>query len=204
MVLKTWKSRERPSIIISSRIGAPIAPTRNLIWLAFLYLYSDTSTWFRPRQSSHSQLRRSRLNLELASKLRIVAGLRFPLMSEEHNRNPTGRNQFPNRRKLLIFVLSISFCFKHFILVVQADNPLLQEALQKYHREGKTSNPEISQRLLAEYNITLRYDHCIVLIYRFLFTVAIVLGQSSGDVGTSACTVVWSQPAICLIKRRSS
>jgi len=122
-------------------------------------------------------------------------------MSEEHNRNPTGRNQYPDRRKLLIFFSRFPF-FKTLYLTVQAGDPVLKEALQKYHREGKTNNTEISQRLLAEYNITLRYDHCVVLIYIFLFTVAIVLGQSSGDVGTLTCMVVRSQLARCLIKRR--
>lgn len=66
-------------------------------------------------------------------------------------------------------------------MTVQADDLVLKEALQKYHREGKTNNTEISEHLLVEYNITLRYDHCIVLIYKILLTVSIVLGQSSGD-----------------------
>ena len=95
-------------------------------------------------------------------------------MSEEHNRNPTRKNQYPDRRKLLIFFLSTSFFKKHFILTAQADDPVLKEALQKYNREGKTDNAEILERLLADYNITLRYDHFIVLIYKFLFTMAIV------------------------------
>jgi len=73
----------------------------------------------------------------------------------------------------------------------------------KYHREGKTNNSEISRRLFAEYNITLRYDH-IVLIHKFSFIVAIVLGQSSGDAGSSTCMVVELQHARCLIKRRCS
>jgi len=46
---------------------------------------------------------------------------------------------------------------------VQADDPVLKEALQKYHHEGKTNNAEISRRLLAEYNITLRYDSLLAL-----------------------------------------
>ena len=125
-------------------------------------------------------------------------------MSEEHNQNSTGRNQYPDRHKLLIFFLLVSFFLKHFILTVQADDPVLKEALQKYHHEGKTNNTEISEHLLVEYNITLRYDHCIVLIYKCLFTMAIVPGQSSGDVGTLTCMVVRSQPAGCLIKRRCS
>ena len=48
-------------------------------------------------------------------------------------------------------------------------------------------------------NFVLFKDHCIVLIYNFLFTVAIVSGQSSGDVGTSTCMVVRSQSARCSI-----
>ena len=87
---------------------------------------------------------------------------------------------------------------------MQADDPVLQEALQKYHREGKTNNTEISERLFADYNITLRCDQHIVLNYKILFTLVIALRQSSGDVGTSTCMVVWSQPVTCLIKRRSS
>ena len=71
-------------------------------------------------------------------------------MSEEHNRNPTG----------ISILIGISTCvfLKHFILTVQVDNPVLKEALQKYHREGRTNNAEIWERLLTEYNITLGYD----------------------------------------------
>ena len=125
-------------------------------------------------------------------------------MTEEHNRNPTGKNQYPDRCKLLIFFLSISFFLKTFYLTVQANDPVLKEALQKFHREGKTNNTEISQRLLADYNITLRYDHCIVLIYNVLFTMVIVPGPSSGDVGTLSCMVAKLLRARCPIKRRCS
>ncbi|KAF8805563.1 hypothetical protein BYT27DRAFT_7212877 [Phlegmacium glaucopus] len=41
-------------------------------------------------------------------------------------------------------------------ILIGADDPVLKEALQKYHCKGKTNNTEILERLLAEYNITLR------------------------------------------------
>ena len=44
----------------------------------------------------------------------------------------------------------------HFFLA-KADNPELVNALTKYHREGATNNMKISQRLLAEYNISISY-----------------------------------------------
>ena len=121
-------------------------------------------------------------------------------MSEEYNWNPTRRNQYPGRRKLLFFFSQFPF-LKHFISTVQADDLVLKAAMQKYHNEGKSKKTEISERLFAEYNITLRYDHCSVLIYYFLFIMVIVLDQSSGDIGTLICMVVRSQPMRCLIKR---
>ena len=39
--------------------------------------------------------------------------------------------------------------------LVKADNPELVNALTKYHREGVTNNLKISQRLLAEYNLSI-------------------------------------------------
>ncbi|KAF8952860.1 hypothetical protein BDZ97DRAFT_1909005 [Flammula alnicola] len=51
-----------------------------------------------------------------------------------HNRNPAGKNQHAT--------------------VPSADDPLLAEALIKYHREGISSNDRIKQRLLAEYGIS--------------------------------------------------
>lgn len=39
--------------------------------------------------------------------------------------------------------------------LAKADNPELVDALTKYHREGVTNNVKISQRLLAEYNISI-------------------------------------------------
>ncbi|KAF8811846.1 hypothetical protein BYT27DRAFT_7252444 [Phlegmacium glaucopus] len=51
-----------------------------------------------------------------------------------HNCNPMGKNQHA--------------------AVSSAEDPLLAEALSKYHREGISSNDCIKQRRLAEYGIS--------------------------------------------------
>jgi hypothetical protein len=51
-----------------------------------------------------------------------------------------------------------SKCFLFITLIfhiAKASDPELVEALTKYHREGVTSNVKISQRLLAEYNLSI-------------------------------------------------
>ena len=154
---------------------------------------------------SHSQARRSRLNLELSFKF-------IPYHSRECNFQCLRSTiEIPLERISILIGVSCWYFFsrlpflkKHFILTAQADDPVLKEALQKYNREGKTNNAEILERLLADYNITLRYDHFIVLIYIFLFTMAIVPWPSSSDIGTPTCMVVRSPPSRCLIKRRCS
>ncbi|PPQ79723.1 hypothetical protein CVT26_016028 [Gymnopilus dilepis] len=56
-------------------------------------------------------------------------------MSSSHNRNPTGRNQHPP--------------------VPGIDDPRLVAALEKYHREGISSNEVIRERLFAELTLTM-------------------------------------------------
>ncbi|PPQ94490.1 hypothetical protein CVT25_013802 [Psilocybe cyanescens] len=53
-----------------------------------------------------------------------------------HNRNPMGKNQHPP--------------------VLKADDPALKAALEKYHRQGLTSNIRISALLKADHNIDIK------------------------------------------------
>ncbi|KAF8236371.1 hypothetical protein L208DRAFT_1457659 [Tricholoma matsutake] len=56
--------------------------------------------------------------------------------SSVHNRNPEGKNQYG--------------------AVLSACNPVLQEALRKYHQELITDNNRISELLLADYGIDMK------------------------------------------------
>lgn len=58
-----------------------------------------------------------------------------PSQMSSHNRNPGGKNQYGD--------------------VLKADDEMLSNALNDYHREGLTSNAKISARLLADHGITM-------------------------------------------------
>ena len=74
--------------------------------------------------------------------------------SSAHNRNPEGKNQYGT-----VCESKNSSCFITYlrIILVTASNPVLQEALKKYHRGLITDNNKISELLLADYGIDMKY-----------------------------------------------
>ena len=74
--------------------------------------------------------------------------------SSSHNRNPKGKNQFG---PVCESGSSISIVqLLTFFGTVTADNPILQEALEKYHHQLITDNNRISELLLADHNIEMK------------------------------------------------
>ena len=63
-----------------------------------------------------------------------------------HNRNPTGNNQYGHIRMLLLLDSDLLYFLSDLLFLAKADDPVLSEALTRYHREGKSSNTLI-QRL---------------------------------------------------------
>jgi hypothetical protein len=66
-----------------------------------------------------------------------------------HNRNPTGNNQYGHIRKLKLLLLDLLLT-DLLLFLAKADDPVLLEALTRYHHEGKTSNAQIQQLYEAE------------------------------------------------------
>ena len=75
--------------------------------------------------------------------------------SNSHNRNPEGKNQYGHVGEPKISSQLYVIVYPHIILV-SANDPVLQEALRKYHRELVTDNNKISERLLADYRIEMK------------------------------------------------
>jgi hypothetical protein len=75
-------------------------------------------------------------------------------LSSSHNRNPKGKNQFDPvcESGFLISIVQPLI----FFATVTADSPILQEALEKYHRQLITDNNRISELLLADHNIEMK------------------------------------------------
>ena len=91
------------------------------------------------------------------------AGRKFPIslarpmsLSSTQNRNLEGKNQL----QYGVVCESSNFASHHwFVLIlitVPANNPVLWEALEKYHRELISDNVQISELLLAEYGIDMK------------------------------------------------
>ena len=73
-----------------------------------------------------------------------------------HNRNPTGSNQYAHvRMSKFFFSLQLELHLNTSILA-DVDDEDLNEALKRYHREGKTSNNEIRELLKHELDYDLR------------------------------------------------
>ena len=130
---------------------------QNLIRLAFLYLNTDTSTQSIIPLASRMQLFGFWTFFQTCF-ISIARSCNFQCLRSTVETPPEEISILKGVSFWSFFSPDFRF-LKHFILTVQADDPVLKEALQKYHREGKTNNTEISERLLAEYNITLRYGH---------------------------------------------
>ena len=64
-----------------------------------------------------------------------------------------------------------SYPYPHVNFIVSADSPVLQEALKKYHRELISDNIRISELLLAEHGIDMKYVQVslIVLVSAYNF-----------------------------------
>ena len=78
------------------------------------------------------------------------------VLSSAHNRNPKGKNQYDPIREsnfLLVTIISLVFLKKY---IVTAESPLLQEALEKYHRGLITDDRRISELLLADHSIVMK------------------------------------------------
>ena len=74
--------------------------------------------------------------------------------SSSYNRNPKGNNQFDpvcESGSLISVIQSLTF-----FGTVTADSPILQEALEEYHRRLITNNNRISELLLADHNIEMK------------------------------------------------
>ena len=55
-----------------------------------------------------------------------------------------------------------SSCFISYLhILVSADDPVLQEALKTYHQRLITDNNKISELLLADYKIDMKYVFCV-------------------------------------------
>ena len=58
-------------------------------------------------------------------------------------------------------MLAVQFIPYPFVIIVPADNPVLQEALEKYHRGLITDNTRISKLLQADYGIDMKYAQAL-------------------------------------------
>lgn len=73
-----------------------------------------------------------------------------------HNRNPAGKNQYGDVHKSLKSHLTIAKSTNlHCTGIAKADDLVLLEALNDYHREKLTNNTVISKRLKADHNIIM-------------------------------------------------
>jgi len=75
--------------------------------------------------------------------------------SSSHNRNPEGKNQYGHVGELKISSHLYFIVYPHIILV-SASDPVLQEALKKYHQGLITDNNIISELLLADHGIEMK------------------------------------------------
>ncbi len=75
-------------------------------------------------------------------------------IAQTYNRNPSGKNQYSPCGVFLItlFLSELNYGFSN---VATIDDPLLVEALEKYHREKLDNNRLISQRLKTDYGIEM-------------------------------------------------
>ncbi|KAF8343257.1 hypothetical protein F5887DRAFT_1076007 [Amanita rubescens] len=75
-------------------------------------------------------------------------------ITRSYNRNPSGKNQYSPCGVFLttLFPSELNYGFA---IVATIDDPLLAEALEKYHREKLDNNRLISQRLKADYGIEM-------------------------------------------------
>ena len=77
--------------------------------------------------------------------------------SSMHNRNPEGKNQYGAVCESKVSSHFITYLSYLHIILVSAHDPVLQEALRKYYRELITDNNRISELLLADYGIDMKY-----------------------------------------------
>ena len=82
-------------------------------------------------------------------------------MSHEYNQNPTGKNQYVDIGSYICEFFVEMLCWvwhgvvtvaRLTILIAKVDDPVLVEALHKYHRQKIVSNEKISELLKAAYN----------------------------------------------------
>lgn len=73
-----------------------------------------------------------------------------------YNRNPTGKNQHGGIRESYTAVAMYTSLTQKFFTAA-ADDQALLAAFNTYHREKLTNNSIISERLLKEHNIRMRY-----------------------------------------------
>ena len=86
------------------------------------------------------------------SKPRTQSTASHLFLMSSHNRNPGGKNQHKPVRKSLLCYAHPDFRTES--ILADANDPILSEALIRYHREGISSNAHIKQRLLAETGIS--------------------------------------------------
>jgi len=80
--------------------------------------------------------------------------------------------------------------------LVKASDPILRLALEKYHREGLTTDEKISSRLWKEYSIEMKYvSHFQLLEHALTESPCTGATQSNVDAKSSVSSVLGMQLA---------